>query len=78
MYEHYEPSEDVFVDREEFIEWMNEALIRCKKKTVVLHLKGIGGIGKSSLLKHWINTKERTIRLDCEHYSEFYDRVNVL
>jgi tetratricopeptide (TPR) repeat protein len=78
VYKHYEPSDDVFVDREEFIEWMNEALVRCKKKSVVLHLKGIGGIGKSSLLRHWINTKERTIRVDCDHYSEFYDRLNVL
>ncbi|MBY8998747.1 MAG: tetratricopeptide repeat protein [Candidatus Thorarchaeota archaeon] len=78
MYKHYETSDDVFVDREEYIEWMNDALVRCKKKSVVLHLKGIGGIGKSSLLKHWIKTKERTIRVDCEHYSEFYDRLNVL
>ncbi|MHA2149546.1 MAG: tetratricopeptide repeat protein [Candidatus Thorarchaeota archaeon] len=78
MYKHYETSDDVFVDREEFIKWMDEALVRCKKKSVVLHLKGIGGIGKSSLLKHWINTKERTIRVDCEHYTEFYDRLNIL
>jgi tetratricopeptide (TPR) repeat protein len=78
VYKHYESSDDVFVDREEFIDWMNEALVRCKEKSVVLHLKGIGGIGKSSLLKHWIKTKERAIRVDCEHYSEFYDRLNVL
>jgi len=78
MYKHYETSDDVFVDREEYIEWMDHALVRCKKKSVVLHLKGIGGIGKSSLLKHWIKTKERTIRVDCEHYTEFYDRLNVL
>ncbi|MHA2142521.1 MAG: tetratricopeptide repeat protein [Candidatus Thorarchaeota archaeon] len=78
MYKHYESSDDVFVDREEYIEWMDDALIRCRKKSVVLHLKGIGGMGKSSLLKHWIKTKERTIRVDCEHYTEFYDRLNVL
>jgi len=66
------------VDREEFIEWMDEALVRCKKKSVVLHLKGIGGIGKSSLLNHWVNTHEKTIRLDCEQYSEFYPRLNML
>ncbi len=78
LYKHYETSDDVFVDREEYIEWMNDALIRCKKKSVVLHLKGIGGIGKSSLLKHWIKTKEKTIRVDCEHYSEFYDRLNII
>ena len=78
MYKHYESSEDVFVDREEHIEWMNKALERCKKKSVVLHLKGIGGIGKSSLLNHWINTHEKTIRLDCEQYTEFYQRLNML
>jgi tetratricopeptide (TPR) repeat protein len=78
VYKHYETSDDVFVDREEFIEWMDDALIRCKKKSVVLHLKGIGGIGKSSLLNHWVNTHEKSIRLDCEHYTEFYDRLNVL
>ncbi|MHA2159439.1 MAG: tetratricopeptide repeat protein [Candidatus Thorarchaeota archaeon] len=78
VYKHYETSDDVFVDREEYIDWMNEALVRCKEKAVVLHLKGIGGIGKSSLLKHWVQTNERTIRVDCEHHSEFYDRLNVL
>jgi tetratricopeptide (TPR) repeat protein len=78
VYEHYETSDDVFVDREEFIEWMDEALVKCKEKSVILHLKGIGGIGKSSLLKHWIKTKERTVRVDCEHYTEFYTRLNVL
>ena len=78
MYRHYESSEDVFVDREVQIEWMNEALKRCKKKSVVLHLKGIGGIGKSSLLNHWINTHEKTIRLDCYQYSDFFQRLNVL
>ncbi|MHA1964498.1 MAG: tetratricopeptide repeat protein [Candidatus Thorarchaeota archaeon] len=78
MYKHYETSDDVFVDREENIEWMNEALERCKKESVVLHLKGIGGIGKSSLLNHWVNTHEKTIRLDCEQYSEFYQRLNIL
>ncbi len=78
MYKHYETSDDVFVDREEYIEWMDDALVRCKEKSVVLHLKGIGGIGKSSLLKHWIRTKERTVRVDCEHYTEFYNRLNVL
>jgi tetratricopeptide (TPR) repeat protein len=78
VYKHYETSDDVFVDREEYIDWMNKALERCKKKSVVLHLKGIGGIGKSSLLKHWIKTKEKTVRVDCEHYTEFYNRLNVL
>ncbi len=78
MYQHFEPSERVFVDREEYIYWMDEALKRCRKKSVVLHLRGIGGIGKSSLLDHWNSTVSSTIRLDCEQYTEFYDRLNVL
>jgi hypothetical protein len=78
VYKHYETSEDVFVDREEQIEWMSKALERCKKGGVVLHLKGIGGIGKSSLLNHWVKTHENTVRLDCEQYSEFYQRLSIL
>ena len=50
VYKDFETSDDVFVDKEEHIEWMNEALERCKKRSVVLLLKRIGGIGKSSLL----------------------------
>ncbi len=78
MYKRFEPSELVFVDREEYLEWMDEALKRCKDKPVVLHLRGIGGIGKSSLLDYWTNTIDSTIRLDCQQYSEFYSRLNIL
>ncbi len=78
MYKHYESSDKIFVDREDYIEWMDEALNRCGEKRVVLHLHGIGGIGKSSLLDYWTSTIESTIRLDCEQYTEFYDRLNVL
>ncbi len=78
MYKHYGTSDDVFVDREEHIEWMNNALERCKTESVVLHLKGIGGIGKSSLLNHWVNTHEKTVRLDCYQYSDFFQRLNIL
>ncbi|MCK4568138.1 MAG: hypothetical protein KAU48_12605, partial [Candidatus Thorarchaeota archaeon] len=78
MYEHFKPSDKVFVDREEYIDWMSEALIRCKDKAVVLHLRGIGGIGKSSLLDHWTSTLDTTIRLDCLQYQDFYARLNVL
>ncbi|MFX1603154.1 MAG: tetratricopeptide repeat protein [Promethearchaeota archaeon] len=78
MYEHYEPSERVFVDREEYLDWMTKALERCKERSVVLHLRGIGGIGKSSLIDHWKNTIDEAVRLDCEHYTEFYDRLNVI
>ncbi len=78
MYEHFQPSEQVFVDREEYLDWMSEALKRCKDQSVVLHLRGIGGIGKSTLLNHWMNTVESAIRLDCQQYPDFYSRLNVL
>ncbi|UCE11742.1 MAG: ATP-binding protein [Candidatus Thorarchaeota archaeon] len=78
MYELFEPSQRVFVGREEYLDWMDDALERCKEKSVVLHLRGIGGIGKSSLLDHWTSTIESTIRLDCEQYTDFFDRLNVL
>ena len=78
MYERFEPSDRVFVDREEYLDWMAEALERCKEKSVVLHLHGIGGIGKSSLLDHWKSTIDETIRLDCEQYTDFYARLNVI
>ncbi len=78
MYEHFQPSEQVFVDREEYLDWMSEALKRCRDQSVVLHLRGIGGIGKSALLNHWMNTVESAIRLDCLQYQDFYSRLNVL
>lgn len=51
MYEHYKPSDRVFVDQEEYLEWMDNALNRCREKSVVLHFRCIGGIGKNSLLE---------------------------
>jgi hypothetical protein len=39
LYKHYESSTDVFVDREEHIEWMNKALERCKDECAILRLK---------------------------------------
>ncbi len=78
MYEHYEAPERIFVDREEYIQWMNDALKRCKTQSVILHLQGIGGIGKSSLLNYWTRNYTYTIRLDCQQYTEFYSRLDIL
>jgi len=78
LYEHFEPSDKVFVDREEYIEWMERSLERCKDKTVVLHLRGIGGIGKSSLIDYWRRSVESSLLLDCEQYTEFYGRLDIL
>ncbi|MHA1959552.1 MAG: tetratricopeptide repeat protein [Candidatus Thorarchaeota archaeon] len=78
MYRHFDPSDRIFVDREQYLEWMDEALKRCKDKSVVLHLRGIGGIGKSSLLNYWTSTIDSTVRLDCQQYIEFYSRLDIL
>ncbi len=78
MYRQYDPSERIFVDREEYIQWMDYALQRCKENSVILHLRGIGGIGKSSLLNYWTNTNDSTVRLDCQQYTEFYARLDNL
>ncbi|MFW9889085.1 MAG: tetratricopeptide repeat protein [Candidatus Thorarchaeota archaeon] len=78
MYEHYDSSERIFVDREEYLEWMNDALERCRKESVILHLRGIGGIGKSSLVDHWHSSFENCIVLDFARVNELYDRLDVL
>ncbi|MFX0107657.1 MAG: tetratricopeptide repeat protein [Candidatus Hodarchaeota archaeon] len=57
---------------------MNEALKRCDKESVVLHLRGIEGIGKSALLEHWSNSDIRTIRLDCEQYADLFSRLDMI
>ncbi|MHA2379411.1 MAG: hypothetical protein ACXADS_09035 [Candidatus Thorarchaeota archaeon] len=54
MYEHFVPSERVFVDREEYIDWMDETLERCRRKSAVLHLRGIGETPRSSTSSHYL------------------------
>ncbi len=66
------------MDREEYLEWMANAMERCKERSVVLHHRGIRGIGKSSLLDHWKSTIDETIHLDCERHTELYDCLNVI
>ncbi|MFW9967944.1 MAG: hypothetical protein ACFFEA_12395 [Candidatus Thorarchaeota archaeon] len=78
MYKHYETSDDVFVDREEYIKWMDDALDRCKDGNIILHLRGIGGIGKSSLLRYWNQSIETAVRLDCSQFSDYYSRLDTL
>jgi tetratricopeptide (TPR) repeat protein len=57
---------------------MESALANCEEKTQLLYLHGIGGIGKSSILDYWDTTIDRSIRLDCEQYTDFYDRLNII
>jgi tetratricopeptide (TPR) repeat protein len=78
MFERFGPTERVFVDREEHLDWMTQALNRCKDQSVVLHLRGIGGIGKTALIEHWKRSVEESIFLDCSRVTEFYDRLDEL
>lgn len=78
MYEFYRPYERVFVDREEYLDWMADALKRCKGQSVLLHIKGIGGIGKSALFNHWDNSMEPSILIDCSRYIDFYERLDAI
>ncbi|MFX1474230.1 MAG: tetratricopeptide repeat protein [Promethearchaeota archaeon] len=78
MFERFEPAERVFVNREEHLAWMADALGRCQDQSVVLHLRGIGGIGKTTLLEHWDRTVEASIFMDCSRVTEFFDRLDML
>ncbi len=78
MYEHYKPVERVFVNRDTYLTWMDEAIKRCREKSVVLHLGGIGGIGKSSLLEHWNESVGNSTILDCDRAMDFFDRLDAL
>jgi len=76
MYERYEPAERIFVDREGYLDWMNDALVRSEEGSVVLHLRGIGGVGKTALIDHWKRSVEESILLDCGQVIDFYDRMD--
>ncbi|MFX0170090.1 MAG: tetratricopeptide repeat protein [Candidatus Hodarchaeota archaeon] len=78
MYRRFEPSARIFVNREEYLEWMDAALKRCKGQSVVLHLRGMGGIGKSSLLDYWHSNLDAVIPLDCQVHPDIYSRINIL
>jgi len=78
VYEHYEPSNRIFVDRVGYLEWMEEAIRKCSEKNIVLHIRGIGGIGKSSLLEYWHDTHDNTILLDCDRVTSFFDRLDAI
>ncbi len=78
MYEHYQPSERIFVDRTEYLQWMEDSIQRCGKETVVLHIRGIGGIGKSALLENWHDIHDHTIFLDCDRVTNYFDRLDAI
>ncbi len=78
MYEHYDPLARVFVNRDEFLEWMEEACNRCGEKSVLLHVHGLGGIGKSTLLDHWRHTIQESIIVDFSRHIDIMDRLDIL
>jgi tetratricopeptide (TPR) repeat protein len=78
MFKRFKPAEHVFVNREDYLDWMTRALKRCEDQSVVLHLRGIGGIGKTALLSHWKRSIEMSIFLDCSRFTDFYDRLDAL
>lgn len=57
---------------------MTAALSRCQDQSVILHLRGIGGIGKTALLDHWKRSVETSIFMDCDRVTDFYDRLDTL
>ena len=75
VYAHYEPSEELFVNREKQLDWMDNALTQCHDQSVILHLHGIGGIGKTALLEHWKHTIEASLLLDCNRITHLFDRL---
>ncbi len=65
-----------FVDRQECLDWMKNAIETCANKSIVMHLYGIGGIGKSRLLKHWHDLYDGCILIDCAKLETPYSRLN--
>lgn len=67
-----------FVDRRDWIEWMNTAIAKCDKGNVTVHIYGVGMIGKTTLLQHWRDTLESTIYIDFSSYYDLHSRLNVV
>ncbi len=78
MWERYKPIKQVFVNRESYLGWMTDALSRCQERSVVLHLRGLGGIGKTSLFERWKGLVEKTILLDFRRVKSLFNRLDAL
>ncbi|MGY5853852.1 MAG: tetratricopeptide repeat protein [Candidatus Thorarchaeota archaeon] len=78
MYKRFETTDRIFVNRERYLDWMDTALTRCRERPALLHIQGIGGIGKSSLLEYWQRTIPTNVLLNCEQHTSLYARLNFL
>ncbi|TFG99323.1 tetratricopeptide repeat protein [Candidatus Thorarchaeota archaeon] len=70
--------ENCVVDRNEWLNWMIEALNSCSNSNVLIHIHGVGGIGKSTLLKHWKKVYNNSLLIDCKAHGDFYARLDRL
>ncbi len=70
--------EEKCVDRNEWLKWMIEALNSCSNSNVLIHIHGVGGIGKSTLLKHWKKEYSNSLLIDCKIHGDFYARLERL
>ncbi|UCE09225.1 MAG: tetratricopeptide repeat protein [Candidatus Thorarchaeota archaeon] len=66
------------MDREDYIEWMKEALERCSHEKALLYIYGIGGIGKSALFRYWESSVTTDIFVDCGTHVDFFERIDAV
>jgi tetratricopeptide (TPR) repeat protein len=57
---------------------MQETHRLCSDSNVLVHIHGVGGIGKSWLLKHWSMEFDNSVLIDCRVHGDFYSRLNQL
>ena len=59
------PWQREFIGREDWRNWMVSSLETATTKSIIHHIHGIGGIGKSSLLRFWDQTIDQSVLIDC-------------
>ncbi|MFX0107617.1 MAG: hypothetical protein ACFE7R_04985, partial [Candidatus Hodarchaeota archaeon] len=67
-----------FVGRSEYLEELDKMIRGLKGKTRIVHLRGIGGVGKTALLRHIKKKHFPAIGVDCEDYSDLLARIERL
>jgi len=67
-----------FVGRVDLRDWMTKSIENAKSTSIVCHIHGMGGIGKSSLLKFWNETIDGSVLIDCNLHPEIDSQVGYL
>ncbi|TET08742.1 MAG: tetratricopeptide repeat protein [Candidatus Thorarchaeota archaeon] len=65
-----------FVGRKDWLQWMNDSIQSSKIESIGCHIYGVGGIGKSSLLRYWAKNIQHSILIDCSISRDFNSRIN--